>query len=207
MAPIVHVFLHCGCRNGCVTPSFLVKGFRCCTRPPPFSAAEEAPVEQPEEAKERREPSIVASMPGLRIVDAFKKKPAAPAPVSIKDCRCLQKSQQLQHQFADRPIHGSKQEAVGSGAFVIAPGPSQEHKPCSCGEGLNCYAKISPGENFATFLNGEFGEIFPAKFSPVKLPPPPCNPPYKITRTRMTYHLSVCACCVGPSWPIGRLGP
>ena len=35
--------------------------------------------------------------------------------------------------------------------------------------GGNCYAKISPGENFATFLNGE---IFPAKFSPGEIPPP-----------------------------------
>ena len=35
--------------------------------------------------------------------------------------------------------------------------------------GWNCYAKISPGENFATFLNGE---ILPAKFSPGEIPPP-----------------------------------
>ena len=37
--------------------------------------------------------------------------------------------------------------------------------------GWNCYAKISPEENFATFLNSG---IFPAKFSPGEIPPPPC---------------------------------
>ena len=37
------------------------------------------------------------------------------------------------------------------------------HNPCSCGEVWSCSAKISPGGNFATFLNGE---IFPPKSPP-----------------------------------------
>ena len=50
------------------------------------------------------------------------------------------------------------------------PALLRKHNACSCGEGWNCYAKFSPGENFATFLNGE---IFPAEFSPDEIFPAP----------------------------------
>ena len=49
----------------------------------------------------------------------------------------------------------------GDAMFFMCPGRM---------EGWNCYAKISPGENFATFLNGA---IFPAKLSPDEIFPFP----------------------------------
>ena len=50
----------------------------------------------------------VASTSALRIVDVLKKKPAAPA--LVPDCQ----------------TNASAQQNIGSGAFVIAPGPSEE---------------------------------------------------------------------------------
>ena len=59
-------------------------------------------------------------------------------------------------------------------ATLEIPKGLRRHNPCSCGEVWNCSAKIPPGENFATFLNGE---NFPAKFSHGDIPPspPPCT--------------------------------
>ena len=65
-------------------------------------------MEQLEEAEERCKPSIFASTSALRIVDALKKKSAAPSTVT----RCQ--------------IHASGQQKVGSGVFVVAPGPFEE---------------------------------------------------------------------------------
>ena len=70
---------------------------------------------------------------------------------------------------ADDPVTG----AEGAGFFFKASTILDAHNACSCGEGWNCYAKISPGENYATFLNSE---IFPAKFSPGEIFPSPVAP-------------------------------
>ena len=52
------------------------------------------------------------------------------------------------------------------------PKALSRHNPCSGGEAWDCSAKISPGENFATFL---YGEVFPAKASHGELPHTHCS--------------------------------
>ena len=70
--------------------------------------------------------------------------------------------------FWAQPLHVANKNIPGPFSLLGTPLRISEFTVLTC----HTLQKFRQGENFATFLNGE---IFPAKISPPKIPPPPVN--------------------------------